>query len=233
VGTNLAETVETNHESKLQQEETMSRANRSLGLFGLTAIFTLLPAMTVAQHMSEQHDANACPPGVLTSWEILASGVTPYGLMGASMSEDMMSPVMLDRDLTMGMPDRGLLMEVMQYQPNRVLGLQEQLELSTEQVSKLEDLVTDRGNTEQTMRINMQAAINRLQEAVEAEKPDTAQVRREALRLASQRDALYAELVVTAATSRKLLTDKQREELLTGPCGLQHMHSPATLGQRN
>jgi len=124
-------------------------------------------------------------------------------------------------------------MEVMQYQPNRVLGLQEQLELSTEQVSKLEDLVTDRGNTEQTMRINMQAAINRLQEAVEAEKPDTAQVRRDALRLASQRDALYAELVVTAATSRKLLTEQQRDELLTGPCGLQRMRSPATLGQRH
>jgi Spy/CpxP family protein refolding chaperone len=211
----------------------MSRASRSMGLIGLTAMFTMLPAITVAQQKTRQLDSNSCPPGVLTSWEILASGVTPYGLMGASMSADMMSPVMVDRDFTMGMPDRGLLMEVMQYQPNRVLGLQEQLELSTKQVSKLEELITDRGNAEQTMRINMQAAINQLQKAVEAEEPDTAAVRRDALSLAGQRDALYAELVVNAAASRKLLTDQQREELLNGPCSLQHMHSPGTLGRRH
>jgi hypothetical protein len=149
------------------------------------------------------------------------------------MSADMMSPVMVDRDLTMGMPDRGLLMEVMQYQPNRVLGLQNQLRLSTEQVNNIEKLITERGNAEQTMRINMQAAINQLQNAVEAEEPDTAAVRRDALQLAGQRDALYAELVVNAAATRKLLSDPQREELLNGPCALQHVHGPATLGKRN
>jgi hypothetical protein len=149
------------------------------------------------------------------------------------MSEEMMSPAMIDRDLTMGMPDRGLVMEVMEYQPDRVLGLQRQLELSAEQVKSLEELVENRGDAEQTMRINMQAAINQLQQTVETAEADTTAVRRDAVRLASLRDALYAEFVVNAAASRKLLTDGQREELINGPCGLEHLRSPSAQGHRH
>jgi hypothetical protein len=149
------------------------------------------------------------------------------------MSEEMMNPAMIDRDLTVGMPDRGLVMEVMEYQPDRVLGLQSQLELSVEQVESLEELVESRGNAEQTMRIDMQAAINQLQRTIEAEEADTAAVRRDAMSLASLRDALYAELVVNAAASRKLLTDQQREELINGPCGLQHVRSPSASQQHH
>jgi hypothetical protein len=111
-----------------------------------------------------------------------------------------------------------------------VLGLQRQLELSAEQVKSLEELVENRGNAEQTMRINMQAAINQLQQTIEAEEADIAAVRRDAMQLASLRDALYAELVVNAAASRKLMTDQQREELVNGPCGLRHLHSPSAQG---
>lgn len=209
----------------------MSRTRRSIGSFSLMAMFTLLPALSVAQHQTEQHESNACPPGVMTAWEILASGVTPYGLLGASMSEEMLTPALVDRDLTVGMPDRGLVTEVMEYQPDRVLGLRRELGLSAEQVSGLEELLENRGNAEQAMRIDMQAAIEQLQQTVEADEPDTAAVRRVALRLASRRDALYAELAVNAAASRTILTDRQREELITGPCGLHHVHGPSATGK--
>ncbi len=203
----------------------MSRTSCSLGLFGLTVTFTFFPLALAAQDTTARHDSSACPPGVMTDWELMASGVIP-GVAAHIMSGEMMGPGMLDYGLPMSMPDGGLMMDVMRFQPDRVLALQQQLRLSLEQIDDMERLIAARWDAERSMRISMEAAVKQLQAAVEADVPDTAAVRRQALRLAALRDALYAEVVVSGAASRRILNEQQREEIRNGPCALHNVTSP-------
>ena len=201
----------------------MCYLRRSLAVLSLTAVFTLVPITLVAQQAPARSDPNACPPSVMPDWEIMASGLIPYGMMEEGMAGEMMGPGMLDYGLPMHMPDGGLMMEVMEFQPNRVLALQRQLRLEPNQMTKLEKLVADRWDAEESMRVGMEADIKQLRADLEVAEPDTALVRRDALKLAAERDALYADLVVNAAASCAVLTPQQEDEILTGPCGLHRM----------
>lgn len=203
----------------------MSGTSRLLGFAALAVMCAALPAVVRAQATSARHDSTSCPQDVLDYSEIMSSVLMPYGMMQEGMSGRMMEPGMMADGLTMGVRDGGLMMEVMQFDPDRVFGLKEQLELSPRQLDGIESLVARRWGTEASLRDGMQTAIENLQDAVTAERPDTAKVRREAERLARKRDALFAELIVNSTAARMTLTGKQREEILTGPCALHHVKS--------
>ena len=192
------------------------------------AVFTFAPAALTAQEAGAQRDPSSCPAEVMTDWGIIASMLLPYGMAEQGMSHGMMEPEMPAGGLSIGMPDGGLMMEVMQFQPSRVLGLDKQLALSPDQIDGIKRLIAEHWDAEESLQGTMEAGIKELQEAVAATEPDTAVVRREALQLAQERDPLFAELVVNSAETRMMLTEQQREQIRNGPCALHHM--PTMMG---
>jgi Spy/CpxP family protein refolding chaperone len=207
-------------------------SSRIPGLVALASILIvpLAATPTAAQESSTTKDSAAClPPSVMgLGEEIMSAGVTPYGMMDGMVPGTMTDLGMMDYGLSMTEPDRAVILEVMQFQPGRVLKLKDQLGLTTDQVASLEALVATHWNADHDRRIAMEPEVEKLQSLFEAPTPDTTAVRFEAEQVIALRNELYVRLMTDGAAVRALLNPEQRNVLLTGPFAPEHLSTPAT-----
>jgi len=198
--------------------------------FALLVSLLSVPPLTLtaaAQESTTAKDTPVCQQTMSGIGEqVMSSGVTPYGMMDALTPGTMMGLGMMDFGLSMSPPDRAVIMEVMQFQPGRVLKLTDQLGLTSDQVASLETLVTAHWTAEHDRRIAMEPAVEKLRALFEAPMPDTTAVRFESEQVVALRNALYVRLVTDGAAVRALLTPAQRNLLLTGPFAPERMSTP-------
>lgn len=206
----------------------MSSRIRGLVVLGSILMVPLAATPTAAQESNTTKDSTACPSPSMTELgeAIMSAGVTPYGMMGEMMPGAMTGLGMMDYGLSMTEPDRAVILEVMQFQPGRVLKLKDQLGLTTDQVASLEALVAMHWNAERDRRTAMEPEVEKLQSLFEAPTPDTTAVRFEAEQVIALRNALYVRLVTDGAAVRALLNPEQRNVLLTGPFTPKHLSTP-------
>ncbi len=111
-------------------------------------------------------------------------------------------------------------MQTMHLQPLRVLSLREDLDLTPEQVTRLESLKPIEHGAMRTMASERQ----RLEELFAAEQPDTAEVRAAAERLTAFRGAMHAQMLTTAAAVKGILTPAQVEQVTAAGCPMMKGH---------
>ena len=199
------------------------RMHRLAILVGLLGV----PAMTAAQESVANEESSGCPPtSTELAEEAMSWGLAPYGMMGWMIPGRMMGLARMDYGLSLSPPDRALMLEVVQFQPERVLDLKDRLGLTNDQVFQLEALVTAHWNEEHDRRIALERAVERLQALFEAPMPDTTSVSLAAGQVIAMRNALYGRLVTDGAAARAVLTPQQRHLLLTGRLTLEPMPAP-------
>ncbi len=161
-------------------------------------------------------------------------GEMQMGTTACDMQMGMMSGMMHGQRM-MQMPGDRLTRRAMRFQPDHVLAYREELELTPEQVAQLQELETARGAAHKEAMSAAREEWHKLQQAFDADSPDTAAVRTAAERALQAHAALHARMIADAASVRAILSGAQREQAIALPlCGRgmmgQHGHGRAMQG---
>jgi Spy/CpxP family protein refolding chaperone len=149
-------------------------------------------------------------------------------MMRGGMRMGMMSSMTQEQGM-MHMAGGELMHRTMQLQPGRVLDDREQLELSAEQVSELEQLETARRAAHQEAMATARAGWEKVREAFDASAADPDAVRMAAAEAFGAQVAMHMQMITDAANVQGILTAEQREKVVEGPCGM-HMRMQDGMG---
>lgn len=110
-----------------------------------------------------------------------------------------------------GMAMRGLMMDVLRFQPANILEHRSQLDLTDAQTSRIEELMSGH-HGRRAMMSEMQPNGERLRQLFEADRPDTAALRAAGERMAGMHVQMQITHLVRAALTRAALTPAQRAQ---------------------
>lgn len=182
------------------------------GALSVLFLLALDPAVSMAQqpgHRQMGPDSAPCHAGPAMQGGMMG------GVMQGTMTHMGMMPAGVDgQSMMMSMPRAA---SMFRFQAGRVLAYGDTLALEPEQVSALEQLKTASAAFHRDFMATAMENARRLEEAFEAERPDTAAVRSAASEVFQAHAAMATRMIADAAAVRGMLTAHQREKLLTLP----------------
>jgi hypothetical protein len=145
--------------------------------------------------------AARCPAGMMLMMQEM-------GMMGSGMKRGETPDPGISGEM---MRMATVMADVMRFEPRHVLAAGDGLELTSAQVRQLERLVAVREAAHRGARQGM--SWTEVRDALDAQEPDTAAVRRAAENTLAHSSALHVRMAVDAAAVKALLSPDQREKV--------------------
>jgi hypothetical protein len=171
-----------------------------------------LAALALAAPLWAQEHRHGAPPDSAAPTTMCPAGMMlmmqEMGMMGSDMKRGETPDPSISGEM---MRMATVMADVMRFEPRHVLAAGDGLELTSAQVRQLERLVAVREAAHRGARQGM--SWTEVRDALDAQEPDTAAVRRAAENTLAHSSALHVRMAVDAAAVKALLSPEQREKV--------------------